>query len=84
MPAGRPLVALVALTFTEKAARELRQRIRARCRAKLAAAEDASRWWSVLRGLDAAPIGTFHQFCTRLLRRHAAPGRDRPRVRDPR
>jgi ATP-dependent helicase/nuclease subunit A len=68
---GRPLRALVALTFTEKAARELRQRIRARCRAKLAAAEDPSRWWSVLRGLDAAPIGTFHQFCTRLLRRHA-------------
>ena len=68
---GRPLRALVALTFTEKAARELRQRIRARCRAKLASAEDPSRWWAILRGLDAAPIGTFHQFCTRLLRRHA-------------
>src|ERR1700685_1265606 len=51
---GRPLRALVALTFTEKAARELRQRIRARCRAKLAAAADPSRWWTVLRGLDAA------------------------------
>ena len=35
---GRPLRALVALTFTEKAARELRQRIRARCRAR------AGRW----------------------------------------
>src|SRR3954469_21744637 len=56
---GRPLRALVALTFTEKAARELRQRIRARCRAKLASAEDPSRWWAILRGLDAAPIGTF-------------------------
>ena len=68
---GRPLRSLVALTFTEKAARELRQRIRARCRTKLASAGDPSRWWAVLRGLDAAPIGTFHQFCTRLLRRHA-------------
>ena len=25
----------------------------------------------MLRGLDAAPIGTFHEFCARLLRRHA-------------
>ena len=39
--AGRPLRALIALTFTEKAARELRSRIRARCRAKLVAGEDA-------------------------------------------
>src|SRR5437763_9767578 len=57
---GRPLQALVALTFTEKAARELRRRIRARCRAKLGAGEDVARWWVILRGLDAAPIGTFH------------------------
>ena len=32
---------------------------------------DRDRWWAVLRGLDAAPIGTFHEFCARLLRRHA-------------
>ncbi len=68
---GRPLRSLVALTFTEKAARELRQRIRARCRARLEAGEDPARWWAILRGLDAAPIGTFHEFCARLLRRHA-------------
>ncbi|HZW32098.1 MAG TPA: UvrD-helicase domain-containing protein, partial [Isosphaeraceae bacterium] len=68
---GRPLRALVALTFTEKAARELRRRIRDRCRAKLVAGENTTRWWTVLRALDAAPIGTFHEFCARLLRRHA-------------
>jgi ATP-dependent helicase/nuclease subunit A len=68
---GRPLRGLVALTFTEKAARELRRRIRDRCRARLVAGEDARRWWTILRGLDAAPIGTFHEFCARLLRRHA-------------
>jgi ATP-dependent helicase/nuclease subunit A len=68
---GRPLRALVALTFTEKAARELRHRIRKQCRERLASGEDAARWWAVLRGLDAAPIGTFHEFCARLLRRHA-------------
>lgn len=68
---GRPLRALAAMTFTEKAARELRQRIRARCRAKLAAGADP-RWWTlVLRALEAAPIGTFHEFCGRLLRSRA-------------
>ena len=69
--AGRPLRALVALTFTDKAARELRQRIRARCRDRLAAGENARRWRSVLRALEAAPIGTFHEFAGRLLRAHA-------------
>ncbi len=68
---GRPLGSLVALTFTEKAARELRQRIRKLCREQLAGGHDVGRWTTVLRALEAAPIGTFHQFCTRLLRTHA-------------
>src|SRR5271165_2121205 len=59
---GRPLRALVALTFTDKAARELRQRIRARCRERLAGGKVAPRWRTVLRALEAAPIGTFHEF----------------------
>jgi len=68
---GRPLGSLVALTFTEKAARELRQRIRRLCRAQLAAGCEADRWGMVLRALEAAPIGTFHGFCAQLLRTHA-------------
>src|SRR4051812_331176 len=69
----RPLRALVALTFTEKAARELRHRIRDACHRKLAAAtaDDVGHWRSVLRGLEAAPVSTFHEFCACLLRRHA-------------
>ena len=81
---GRPLRALVALTFTDKAARELRQRIRARCRDRLAAGEDAARWRSVLRALEAAPIGTFHEFAGRLAPVPCRRDRHRPRVRDPR
>ena len=68
---GRPLCSLVALTFTEKAARELRQRIRELCRRQLAVGHEVERWGRVLQALEAAPIGTFHEFCARLLRTHA-------------
>lgn len=67
-----PLPSLVALTFTEKAARELRRRIREACHVRLREpGADVGFWRSVLRGLEAAPIGTFHEYCARLLRRHA-------------
>jgi ATP-dependent helicase/nuclease subunit A len=68
---ARPSRSIVALTFTNKAARELRSRIRDRCRRRLAAGPDRGRWRSVLRGLEAAPIGTFHDFAARWLRDHA-------------
>src|SRR5258706_1451683 len=70
-PAARPLSSIVALTFTEKAARELRQRIRQQCREKIAAGENPTRWRAILRGLEAAPIWTFHEYCGQWLRRHA-------------
>src|SRR5207302_1230271 len=49
--ARRPLRALLAMTFTEKAARELRQRIRAECHRRLARADgdDVAFWRAVLR-----------------------------------
>ncbi len=62
------LEALIALTFTEKAARELRGRVRAEGRRRLGLEdEDPLRWRAILRGLEAAPIGTFHGFCQGLL-----------------
>lgn len=68
------LSSLVALTFTEKAARELRQRIRRDCHKRLGqavGAEDVGFWRDVLRGLEAAPVGTFHEYSASLLRRHS-------------
>ena len=70
-PEARPLGRIVALTFTNKAARELRQRIRNECRVRLGDGRDPGRWRMVLRGLGAARIGTFHSFCGDVLRRHA-------------
>jgi len=55
---------LLAITFTEKAAGELRHRIRGRL-LELGAREAA-------RGTDQAWISTIHGFCTRVLRAHAA------------
>ena len=52
--------AILALTFTEKAAGELRERVRRRL-LELGEAEHA-------RAVDAAWIGTIHGFCARVLR----------------
>ncbi len=80
---GRPLRELAALTFTDKAARELRQRIRERCREKLAAhaqPEETARWRHVLR----RPRGGTDRHLPRFLRAVAAVlghrDRHRPRV----
>ncbi|RUL88860.1 UvrD-helicase domain-containing protein [Tautonia sociabilis] len=65
-----PIDRLVAVTFTEKAAAEMRGRIRAECRRRIASAgDDAGQWRRVLRALEAGRIGTFHGFCLDLLRR---------------
>jgi ATP-dependent helicase/nuclease subunit A len=54
---------ILAITFTERAAGELRARVRARL-LELGEREAA-------RDTEGAPIGTFHGFCARLLRGHA-------------
>jgi ATP-dependent helicase/nuclease subunit A len=73
-PQADVLSRLVAITFTDKAAREMRDRIRRACQGRLLAAPDdgaAARWQAVLRDLDAARVSTFHSFCAAFLRAHA-------------
>ena len=74
-PGTHSLRSIVALTFTEKAARELRKRIRDECRKRLDQNDDAPRWRMILRALEAARVGTFHEFCGDWLRRHALEAR---------
>lgn len=61
---------LVAITFTDAAAREMRGRIRAKCRERLEAAtgEEAAHWRRLLRALEGARVSTIHSFASGLIR----------------
>lgn len=73
---------IVVITFTEKAAGELKQRIEEKIQEK--ARESSSKssvlslqssarniWSKAMRDISSAPIGTFHTICARMLREHA-------------
>jgi ATP-dependent helicase/nuclease subunit A len=71
---GAEVGQVVAITFTDRAARQMRGRIRAAVLAHLhaAASEDEELTWARhLRGLETAPISTIHAFCGALLRQYA-------------
>ena len=69
-----PLESLVAITFTRKAARELRERMREELqqRAQSAAAPQRQLWQTHLANIESAHISTIDGLCARLLRLSAA------------
>jgi ATP-dependent helicase/nuclease subunit A len=71
---GAEVGQIVAITFTERAARQMRARIRKAVVGHLRGAptdEEAETWARHLRALETAPISTIHAFCGTLLRQYA-------------
>jgi ATP-dependent helicase/nuclease subunit A len=70
---GIPIANIAAVTFTERAASELRDRLRARLEQAglhTTRAEQHERALAALDDLDAAAIGTLHSFAQRILSEH--------------
>jgi ATP-dependent helicase/nuclease subunit A len=64
---------IAALTYTEKAAKVMKDRIRQEClrEEENARAEDRTEWWRRQRiDLENASIGTIHGFCSHILAEH--------------
>src|SRR5512135_308034 len=71
---GDPIRSIAAITFTERAAAELRDRIRSeleRHHRETVDLDQSSRLEAALAGIDDAPISTIHSFAFRLLAQHA-------------
>lgn len=66
---------VVAITFTEKAANEMRSRVRSAIRNQITEGlnlEEQRFWLGLERQIDAARIGTIHSLCAEILRTHPA------------
>jgi small GTP-binding protein len=78
-----PLNALVAITFTRKAAQEMRDRVRTELQARLVAAgpDERELWANRLAAMASARIDTIHALCGTILRANAAEAGLDPRFR---
>ena len=74
-----PLDSLIAITFTEKAAREMRTRVRMAIEAKALENPDNPHWQTHRLNLDRMQVSTIHSLCSRILRENAIAAEIDPR-----
>ncbi len=76
---GIPLRKIVAITFTDKAASEMRDRVRGEIEKRAAQTGAPAFWREHRRDMDDARISTIHALCMRLLRANPVEARLDPR-----
>lgn len=76
---GRPIERIAAITFTEKAAAELKDRVRGELESYKASEHgEAELITTALQSLDRSQISTIHAFCLNLMRSYSAEARVDP------
>ena len=66
-----PLESMIAITFTNKATREMRSRIRGAVEQRAAASPPESHWHARRRAIDRLMVSTIHGLCAHILRENA-------------
>ena len=62
---------ILALTYTEKAAREMRDRVRLGLNEKIRSSAEPAFWIRQRRQLDRVLISTIHSFCLKILKQYS-------------